>query len=438
MKLNAQAAEVLRLKFDFNASPVRSSLGFTCKSKPRGAKARFIALLLGLAAPVPGHGAVLTNDTAPLEPDLVYTNYRVASVPWSIHVVRIKRSDPALEIHSGHAGGGALGLSTLSDQIKRMDSSKGVALAAINGDFYKRDGFYAGDPRGVQVIDGELISAPVGGACFWIDALGQPLATNVGSLFQVVWPNGATNSFGLNEERPPRGMELYTPAIGASTHTSGGRELILEGRQGSPWLPLRIGRAYQARVREIRESGDTKLEPGLMILSLGPALLAGAVQVSTGAVLSLSLATTPTLRGARAAIGGGPVLLRNGKRQKLEPPSTESYEFSSMMERHPRTAIGWNPDFFFFVEVDGRQKDISVGMTLDELSRYLAKLGCEDAMNLDGDKSATLWSGGAVRNSPCDGRERAIANSLIVVKRQNAGSRKPAEAAGRPQSGSRP
>jgi len=88
-----------------------------------------------------------------------------------------------------------------------------------------------------------------------------------------------------------------------------------------------------------------------------------------------------------------------------------------MIERHPRTAIGWNQQCFFLVEVDGRQRDLSVGMTLDELSRFLLKLGCEDLLNLDGGGSATLWCEGQVRNSPCDGHERPIANSLIVVRK---------------------
>ena len=37
------------------------------------------------------------------------------------------------------------------------------------------------------------------------------------------------------------------------------------------------------------------------------------------------------------------------------------------MERHPRSAVGWNADSYFLVEVDGRQRGLSVGMTLEEL-----------------------------------------------------------------------
>ena len=95
-----------------------------------------------------------------------------------------------------------------------------------------------------------------------------------------------------------------------------------------------------------------------------------------------------------------------------------------MVERHPRSAIGWNENYFFLVTVDGRQKGVSAGMTLDELATYLVELGCQEAMNLDGGGSATLWFHGKVRNQPCDGYEREVANSLIVCEK-TMGTRKP-------------
>ena len=91
-----------------------------------------------------------------------------------------------------------------------------------------------------------------------------------------------------------------------------------------------------------------------------------------------------------------------------------------MVERHPRSAIGWNATHFLLVEVDGRQKGVSEGMTLDEFANWLVKLGCGEAMNLDGGGSATLWYEGKVVNSPCEGRERPIANSLVVLRKTTA------------------
>lgn len=85
--------------------------------------------------------------------------------------------------------------------------------------------------------------------------------------------------------------------------------------------------------------------------------------------------------------------------------------------RHPRTAIGWNKDHFFMVEVDGRQRGLSVGMTYQELANYMIKLGCDTALNLDGGGSATLWVMGQVMNSPSEGRPRGCANGLVLIQK---------------------
>jgi len=336
--------------------------------------------------------------------------------------VQIERTNAAFEFHSVHAKNRALGLTTLSAQVTSLNESLGIPVAGINGDFYQRERTYAGDPRGLQIAEGELISAPDGGTCFWMDALGQPQTTNVVPQFQLTWPDGKATSFGLNEERRPGGVVLYTPALGPVTGTAGGRELVLERQGSSPWLPLEIGRSYRAQVREICATGNTTLAPDTMVLSIGPAAPASLPKIEAGAILRFTTASSPSLRGIKTAIGGGPVLVRSGKRQKVEALHSQdgeanSYASSSMFERHPRSAVGWNQQWFFLVEVDGRQKELSVGMTLDELSAYLVKLGCDGGMALDGGGSATLWYNGQVRNSPCDRYERDIANSLVVVRK---------------------
>ena len=257
-----------------------------------------------------------------------------------------------------------------------------------------------------------------GNASFWIDILGEAHLTNVTSRFEVTWPDGAVTPFALNGERANDGIELYTPAMGFSTHTVGGRELVLERQPGSRWLPLRMGRSYTAQVRAVRREGNTSLEPGFMVLSLGPGVMNRFQGVGTGAILRLATGSVPALLGARTALSGGPLLVRNGKRQRVRSSPEDPYELSSMLERHPRTAFGWNKQWYFLVQVDGRQRDLSVGMTLDELSAWLVKLGCEEALNLDGGGSSSLWFEGRVRNNPCDGYERTIANSLLVVQKQ--------------------
>jgi len=91
-----------------------------------------------------------------------------------------------------------------------------------------------------------------------------------------------------------------------------------------------------------------------------------------------------------------------------------------MFERHPRSAVGFSKTHIYLVEVDGRQRGLSVGMKLEELGEYMAKIGCEEAINLDGGGSATFWYRGRIVNSPCDGTERAVANGLVLVRKPKA------------------
>ena len=63
---------------------------------------------------------------------------------------------------------------------------------------------------------------------------------------------------------------------------------------------------------------------------------------------------------------------------------------------------------------------LSVGMTFPELAAYMVKLGCQEAMNLDGGGSSTMWVSGNTMNSPSEGRERPAANALVVVRKKPA------------------
>jgi large repetitive protein len=87
--------------------------------------------------------------------------------------------------------------------------------------------------------------------------------------------------------------------------------------------------------------------------------------------------------------------------------------------RHPRSVVGWNNRFIFLVEVDGRQRELSVGMTFEELSQYLLKIDCQNAMCLDGGGSSTLWALGQVMNNPSEGSERGSANGLVVLAKES-------------------
>ena len=122
------------------------------------------------------------------------------------------------------------------------------------------------------------------------------------------------------------------------------------------------------------------------------------------------MATDPDLGKAPTGIACIFPLVHNGEALKQFAGSRDSLQI------HPRTAIGFSTNYFFMVVVDGRQKELSVGMYPAELARLMVLLGCTEAMNEDGGGSSTFWLQGVVRNSPCGGKERSLANGLAIVQ----------------------
>jgi len=335
-----------------------------------------------------------------------YTNDIVPSVPWSIHIVKIDRTARNVRLCTGLGGGNFLGMGIVSDQVKAVPAGGGSPLAAINGDFYEKARQYPGRPRDLQIRNGEVLTQPTGHACFWIDSAGNPQMTNIISRFRVIWPDGQSTPFGMNSDRTNGTLILYTAVLGASTLTDGGLEYVLEQSPGNDWLPLRAGRIYQARVRRINHLGNSPIEPHTVVLSLSSDLTNQVPPLKPGDTVQLSTESIPDLSGVEVAIGGGPTLVQDSQIMSWK---------GWVHLPQPRTALGWNKKYIYLVEVDGRQLDLSLGMTFTQLAKYLHDLGCEQAMNLDGGGSATLWAFGEVKNSPSEGQERPAPNSLVLV-----------------------
>lgn len=116
------------------------------------------------------------------------------------------------------------------------------------------------------------------------------------------------------------------------------------------------------------------------------------------------------------AVAGNDLLVKKG--QPVPPPDYEAVKDKP----YPRTvvAIDKTGKKLWFVLIDGKQFQYSEGLTLVETSDYMAKLGVETALNLDGGGSATLAvqtpKGARVLNAPIQTRipmrERPIAVQL--------------------------
>lgn len=92
----------------------------------------------------------------------------------------------------------------------------------------------------------------------------------------------------------------------------------------------------------------------------------------------------------------GPSLLdSNGK------ANTKFITWDYIKESHPRTAIGYyEPGHYCLLVVDGRQKNYSRGMFLDEMAQLFEDLGCTAAYNLDGGHCSAMTFGSDFFSQP--------------------------------------
>src|SRR4051794_3449941 len=277
---------------------------------PQAPGIRWLFLLLACCGWIDAARASDARPEQQIEPGISYWNDRFPEKPLSIHVIKVDRTRPDFQFVTAKAKDSVLGLATLTEQIRSLPPGLGTPKVAINGDFYKTERErYPGDPRGLLITSGELVSAPVDRACLWFDTASQPHMTNVTSQFSVTWPDGKTAPIGLNEDPGPSQIVLFTPRLGPTTRTSNRVDILLERNAEDGWLPFRIGQDYLARIREIKYGGNASLTTNVMVLCVTTQVMARIPEIKSGALIKLSTHTTPELKGANTAIGGGPVLV---------------------------------------------------------------------------------------------------------------------------------
>ncbi len=125
-------------------------------------------------------------------------------------------------------------------------------------------------------------------------------------------------------------------------------------------------------------------------------------------------------KGKRGTVlASGPMMLEDGQLSDWS-----SCNESFITTRHPRSAIYTKADgTVVLLTVDGRSTGNADGMSIPELAYLIKILGGEDALNLDGGGSTTLWlQERGIVNYPCDNKifdhvgERSVSNIIYVTR----------------------
>ena len=297
------------------------------------------------------------------------------------------------------------------EAVGQMAARRG-AFAALNGDFFP----WTGDPLGLQITDGEIVSEPFAGrSAFGLTRDGRTLWGPVRFEASVSVGGRQFALGGVNRGRRADDLVAYTPRQGATTGTNAaGAEVVVEWLNGG----LRAGTDVDGTVSNVLPaSGNTPIPAGALVLSGHgtAALFLRRMRIGDGVRLRIHLAGEDGASWDEAwqAIGGGPRLLRRGEVCLTESP--EGFRPDVVKGKAPRSAVGVTADGqLLLAAVDGRQL-ASAGMTLAEWAAWLRAQGAVEAINLDGGGSTTLWMRQVVANSPSEGTQRLVANALLIA-----------------------
>jgi Phosphodiester glycosidase/FlgD Ig-like domain len=325
--------------------------------------------------------------------------------PVAIHVVRGPRPVGLYRLRPVLSNESVVGRETVSAMQKRI-SSQGTVVG-VNGDLFA---WADGRPSGILLRDGVLVSPPNGqrsSAGISLDGLLDVRRVKFFGTWRGGGQRRALNE--LNKAPGRNGIALFTSDYGATTpRIAGSYAVVLSGFPAST-----PNTDITATVTNAAQNGPLGITPGTAVLvARGNAAQKLQAEAPVGSAVALRLILQPGWETVADAIGGGPLLVRDGKPVYR---ANEAFTTSLIAPRHPRTAIGQTADGrILMVAVDGRQAGYSVGMTTFEMAQTLVRLGAVRGMQLDGGGSTTLAFDGTVLNRPSDKNERPISTALML------------------------
>jgi hypothetical protein len=368
---------------------------------------RFLVVLAASATAFVVLPTTATAQATQLFPGVTYESQTQFTLhgPVAIRVVSGPRPVGLYRLRTTLSNEAVRGRETVSSMQRRLAAQ--ATMVGINGDFSR---FADGVPSGVMLRDGVLITPPLSSrssAGITLDGLLDVRRVGFRGTWRGTGQRRALTD--LNDTPGRNGISLFTSDWGRATpRIDGSFSVVL-----SPFPASVPNTDLVAPVVSTAQGGAVSIAPGTAVLvARGNAAARLQAEAAVGTSLTLRLILTPDWATVADAVGGGPVLVRDGKPVYR---SNEAFTVSQIAPRHPRTAIGQLADGrIVMVVVDGRQPGYSVGMTTFEMALTMRRLGAVRAMQLDGGGSSTVAFDGRVLNVPSDGRERPIATALML------------------------
>jgi hypothetical protein len=365
-----------------------------------------LAAVLALVPVAPAHAQGVRTL---LMPAVSYTKQVEFTThgPVAFHVANAPRPGGLYALKPALSNNAILGRERVTSMQRSVSAS--ATVVGVNGDLFR---WADGRPSGMLMRSGILESQPhADRSSVGITPDGTLRVERV--AFAGIWRGtGQRRPLRLNQPPVANGVSIFTPSWGPATPAGAGVvEAVL-----SPFPAALPNTDHFGTVVQIGQtSGGTRIPPdGAVILARGTGAARLAAEAPLGTSVFVRFALTPDWAGVPDALGGGPVLVRNGKPVFR---ANEAFSIDQTGHRHPRSAVGQLANGrIILVAVDGRQPGYSVGMTSFELALLMVRLGAVSASGLDGGGSTTMAFEGQLLNRPSDpGGERAVAESLNVL-----------------------
>lgn len=344
----------------------------------------------------------VASQTSFVAPGVTYASYamRTAEGPLSLHVIAVDPGEPTLRIDTVLASDRII---SHGETVSSMAHRTG-AVAGINGDYF--DIGNTNQPLNILISNGRLLRMPMQRYALAIgdDRRAHFSEFQYGATLQIGAASLPINAF---NDWPQGGITLLTPEFGNVAASANATLVRLQPLgEGGPFGPFRV----------LDVVDNTVAEPPGYYLGIGLNAYAQTGVPNIGDTIVTRAAFTPSIDALKAAIGGGPLLLKDGQ-YFADPDGPNTGEFLTHM---PVSGAALRSDgTLLFFEVDGRQPDLSIGVTQPEFAALMRAFGATTGMAFDAGGSATLVTRklgddfASVRNSPSDGQERRVGDGLF-------------------------
>lgn len=296
-----------------------------------------------------------------------------------------------------------------TEPLTRLDSrvAGAATTVAIDGDYFDRS---TGAPTGMLMQNGVIESPPaIGRSSLGIAADGT-LTTGPISFAGIWQGNGQRRALSLNTPAKTGRFTLYTPVYGTTTPREPG---VLEAVIGK-FPSAELDRPLDGTVTQVTTAGPTRIPPGGAVLVARGAESTDQLKAEApvGQQVEAMLALSSNWSSLGSAIGGGPLLVKNGK------PifhAGESFASRQLNGRQARGAIGQLPDGrVVLVSVEGTKPSYSIGMSSYELAVELSRLGVATAFGLGAGSAAGLAFDGELLTRPSNGLTPKVSDALVL------------------------